>query len=68
MFRLEIKTGGSAFRDESKIDKKGDYELDSFGEEVRRILDEVSRKLRCGYNSGVIMDINGNKVGWWHYE
>jgi hypothetical protein len=68
MFRLEIKTGGAAFRDESKVDKNGEYELDSFGDEVRRILDEVSRKLRCGYGSGVVMDINGNKVGWWHYE
>ena len=45
MFKLEINTGGAPFGDESKADRNGDYELDSLRNEVRRILDEVSR---CG--------------------
>lgn len=69
MFKLEIATGGAAFRDELKVNKNGDYELDSSGSEVRRILGEISRQLLLEYNSGgIVMDINGNKVGWWHYE
>lgn len=68
MFKLEIKTGGSAFRDESTIDKNGDCVLDTYGEEVRRILRKVIKDLEVGRNGGKIMDINGNCVGKWSYE
>lgn len=34
-------------------------------EEVRRILESIADKVEYGYTSGVIMDINGNKIGWW---
>lgn len=68
MFKLEIKTGGAAFRDESRTDHHGDYVLDPYACEVRRILKDVSRKLEAGYTDGSVMDVNGNKVGSWSYE
>lgn len=68
MFKIEIKTGGSAFRDEDNVDKNGDYELDYSAHEVRRILKGVIAKLENGYGSGKIMDINGNHVGEWKYN
>lgn len=68
MFKLEIKTGGAAFRDESIEDSNGDYRLDDTGAEVRRILNEISIKLRNGYCCGKVIDINGNCVGEWNYE
>lgn len=36
--------------------------------ELQRNLMDISRKLTNGYDSGVIMDINGNKVGDWSVE
>ena len=61
MFKLEINTGGSAFKDE-------DENLDTTAYEVRRLLENVKGKLEAGYNSGYLMDINGNKVGRWIYD
>ena len=60
MFKCEIKTGGSAFRD--------DGDLDPFGTEVRRILRHIINDLGDGKPDGVIMDSNGNKVGTWSYS
>ena len=68
MFRLEIKTGGSAFRDENVVDKNGDFGLDPYATEVRRILMDISKRLERGFGSGKVTDINGNGVGWWSYE
>lgn len=68
MFRLEVKTGGAAFRDESRTDRRGEPILDPCATEVRRILMDVSRKLEAGHTDGSIMDVNGNKVGRWSYE
>lgn len=68
MFRLEVKTGGAAFRDESRTDRHGESVLDPCAVEVRRILLDVSRKLDAGYTDGSVMDVNGNKVGHWSYE
>jgi hypothetical protein len=31
--------------------------------EITRILKEVARKVEQGHDSGLILDINGNKVG-----
>lgn len=61
MFKLEIKTGGAAFRDE-------DGNLDETGYEVSRLLKDVSEKIKYGHTSGNVIDINGNKVGSWKYD
>lgn len=61
MLNIKIKTSGSAYRDEN--DK-----LDRTGYELRRNLKEIMEKLEHGYQSGSIMDINGNKVGKWSLE
>lgn len=68
MFRLEIKTGGAAFRSDCITDKRGNYMLDDSGYEVQRIMKEIGAKLGRGETDGVIMDSNGNKVGRWSYE
>lgn len=52
MFKLEIKTSGSAFGE--------DYHETVY--EISRILKEVEKKLNCGYTEGSVNDINGNKV------
>lgn len=52
MFTVEIKTGGSAFGEDSF---EATYE-------IRRILQEVAHKLMQGQTSGSVNDINGNKV------
>ena len=61
MFKLEVETCGAAFRDEND-------NLDRTGFEVRRLMKQVSECLRDGESSGVLIDINGNKVGGWSYE
>ena len=68
MFRLTIKTGGAAFRDDSRTDRNGNAILDLEGTEVRRILKDVARKLAEGRHGGCVMDTNGNNVGTWKYE
>ena len=65
---MTIKTGGAAFRDDSRTDRKGNAVLDPEGAEVRRILKDMARELEAGYDSGNVMDVNGNKVGAWKYE
>lgn len=61
MLKIEIKTGGAAYSDEDVLTTEGRYEL-------QRNLMDISHKLTNGYNEGVIMDINGNKVGTWSVE
>lgn len=68
MFKLEIRTGGAAFRDERQIDETGEAILDPNAVEVRRILVNIHDELMEGYTSGDVMDVNGNKVGHWSYE
>ena len=68
MFTLTIKTGGAAFRDDSRTDRKGEAALDPEATEVRRILRDVAKKLEAGYDRGNVMDLNGNNVGSWKYE
>ena len=62
MFKLEIETGGAAFRDEDG------ESLDPNATEVLRILWDVICKLEAGYTDGSVIDVNGNKVGNWRYE
>ena len=61
MLRIEIFTGGAAFRDE-------DDNLDETGYEVRRLLTDVKTQIEYGHHSGNLIDINGNKVGYWSYD
>lgn len=61
MLKIEIKTDGSAYSEDDILTMEGRYEL-------QRNLMDISRKLTNGYDSGVIMDINGNKVGNWSVE
>jgi len=68
MFKIEIKTGNAAFRSDYLTDKNGDYVLDPQGTEVVRILKDIERKIEFGHDSGIILDINGNKVGEWSYD
>lgn len=68
MFKLEIKTGGAAFRSDYETDESGEYILDPRATEVRHILMDICDKLAFGYTDGKIMDYNGNAVGKWSYE
>ena len=62
MLKIEIKTGNAAYSDDGDtLTMEGRYEL-------QRNLMDISRKLTNGYNEGVVMDINGNKVGTWSVE
>lgn len=63
MFKLTINTGNTAFHDEYNDDKAYDKYCEA--EEISRILKEVIDKLEYGCESGVLIDINGNKVGEW---
>lgn len=61
MFKLEIRTGGSAFCDPFT----GEEDEVAEAAEIRRILEKVSCELENGAPSGSVMDVNGNKVGEW---
>lgn len=58
MLKLEIKTGGAAFGEDDELSYEGRYEL-------ARLLKKVATQIENDYNDGVLMDINGNKVGKW---
>ncbi len=51
--KIKFSTDNAAF------DEYGYYS------EVKRILDNITEKVRLGYDNGPIMDINGNKIGEW---
>lgn len=61
MFKLEISTDGAAFRD--SFSGEEDEMMEAV--EIKSLLARVSYELEHGRKSGVIMDINGNKVGSW---
>ena len=54
-FRLTVEMDNEAFTDDP-------------GPELARILFEVRRKVANGHTDGVIMDVNGNKVGRFETE
>lgn len=61
MFKLEFTTSNAAFNDpftgeENKADKAN---------ETVRIINRISKEISIGKTSGVVMDINGNKIGEW---
>ena len=68
MFRLEIKTGGAAFRSETETDEHGEYILDPCSSQLRMLLRIVEDQLECGFTEGSLRDCNGNKVGGWSLE
>lgn len=61
MLKLEIKTGGAAFSEDDVLTIEGRYE-------VARLLRKISAQIEQGVDDGVIMDINGNKVGRWSLD
>ena len=61
MFKMEIQTGGAAFRDEYN-------NLDATGYEVSKLLKKVAEKIENGYSGGILIDTNGNRVGSWKYD
>lgn len=61
MFRCAIKTGGAAFCNP----ETGEEDELAEGYEVARILEKIAKEIRQGKQSGVVMDLNGNKVGSW---
>lgn len=58
MVKIEFETEGAAFTDE--YGENDDYMKNK---EICRILDKISKEIEEGYTFGLIMDINGNKVG-----
>lgn len=60
MFTINIDTDGAAFRDEGK--------LDMTAWEIRRLLESVEERLENGQNSGILIDVYGNKCGQWDYK
>lgn len=61
MLKLEIKTGGAAFSEDDVLTTEGRYE-------VARLLRKIFAQIEQGVDDGVIMDINGNKVGRWSLD
>lgn len=61
MLKLEIKTGGAAFSEDDVLTTEGRYE-------VARLLKRIAAQIEQGDDDGVIMDINGNKVGKWDLD
>ena len=61
MFKMNMKTGGSAFCDPYTGEEDEWYEAG----EIARIMDKVRDDLLAGLDHGVMMDTNGNKVGEW---
>ena len=61
MFKLNMKTGGSAFCLPYTGEEDEWYEA----REIARIIDKVRDDLLAGLDHGIMMDVNGNKVGEW---
>lgn len=64
MFKLEMNTGGAAFRDPITGEEDKFWEM----REVSRLMVKISRQMENGKESGSIIDMNGNKVGKWKLE
>lgn len=61
MLKLEIKTGGAAFSENDVLTYEG-------RSEIARLLRKISVQIDTGDSDGVIIDINGNKVGRWSLD
>lgn len=64
MFKMEIKTGGAAFRDPF-TGEESDFDEER---EVAKLLEHVKHEVHNGNRYGSIMDVNGNKVGTWKLD
>ena len=61
MFKMKIKTGGAAFSEDDELTMEGRYELS-------RILHRTANDIIDELDHGVIMDVNGNRVGEWELK
>lgn len=61
MFKIELKTENEAFMNPSTGKRDKFWEAN----ELIRILDKIREQLEEGQTRGTIMDINGNKAGYW---
>lgn len=59
--KIQFSTSGAAFKDIRTMEDD-DW---TFRSECIRILDKIKIQINQGYDSGLIMDINGNKIGSW---
>lgn len=55
MFEIKFSTGNAAF----------DYGEDR--SEIIRILNNIQESIEYGRSEGSVIDINGNKIGFWKY-
>lgn len=62
MFKLNMETGGSVFCHPYTGEEDEWYEA----REIARIIDKVRDDLLAGLDHGIMMDVNGNKVGEWN--
>lgn len=63
MLRIEFKTGNAAFRDEDEnLDR---YAVANF---LKEKSEDIAEDIENGYINGVLIDINGRKVGSWTLE
>ncbi len=60
--KIQFSTEGAAFKDEYADEATNSIYTRS---EVVRILKGIAANIEYGYDNGVLMDINGNKVGEW---
>ena len=60
--KIEFSTDNAAFKDKNNSEMANDLWT---REEVIRILHKIIRDIDYDYDSGPIMDVNGNKIGEW---
>ena len=64
MLKIEIHTGGAAFCN----DYTGEPDNEAEEMQCRWLLKRVCDALYDGKREGVILDVNGNKVGQWSLD
>lgn len=58
MLKITIKTGNAAYSENDVLTYEGRYAL-------RADLNKIAEDIIDGKDQGVVIDINGNKVGEW---
>ena len=64
MFKMEFKTSNDAFRNPYTGEESERHKVS----ETIKTLTKVAESLMNGKTDGVIMDINGNKIGKWSLD
>ena len=64
MMKIEFATENAAFCDPYT----GELDDQAEGSESIRILSKIIGEISCGYRSGYVHDLNGNRIGWWKFE